>query len=151
MESELTIQQVADATGLTLHTLRYYEKAGLLPGVERNAGGHRRYQRSDVDWLLFLMRLRLTGMPIHKVREYFELVQAGDHTVDARGELLKSHRESVLNQIQELEKNLKVLNFKIDLYERGWTPIGPHDPDLMTLRDICMDLRAEMTEEKITK
>lgn len=71
---ELTIQQVAEDTGISVHTLRYYEKAGLLAPISRSMGGHRRYQERDVQFLLFLARLRSTGMPIYKVKEYADLL-----------------------------------------------------------------------------
>ena len=116
---ELTIQQVAEDTGLTVHTLRYYERAGLLSPVARNEGGHRRYTREDVGFLVFLNRLRTTGMPIQGVRRYAELVREGAHTVDARRALLEAHRDAVRRHMDELARNLDVLDRKIDLYECG--------------------------------
>lgn len=122
---ELTIQQVAEGTGLTVHTLRYYERAGLLPPVARNGGGHRRYTPRDVDFLIFLTRLRMTGMPIHQVRRYAELALAGDHTAEERKAMLVSHREAVKRHIDGLHRNLDALDLKIGLYENmkpGCTP-----------------------------
>ena len=118
-EEELSIQRVAEDTGLTVHTLRYYERAGLLSPVARNGGGHRRYTREDVGFLIFLTRLRTTGMPIHGVRRYAELVREGAHTVDARMALLQAHRDAVRHNIDELAHNLEVLDRKIELYECG--------------------------------
>lgn len=119
----LTIQEVAERTGLTAHTLRYYERAGLLSPVTRNEGGHRRYTSADVGFLVFLTRLRSTGMPIHSVRRYAELVREGDSTLDERRRILEGHRNAVRVHIGELEENLRVLDLKIASYECGYA--GP--------------------------
>lgn len=131
---ELTIQQVAEGTGLTVHTIRYYERAGLLPPVARNGGGHRRYLPHDVDSLLFLTRLRTTGMPIHGVRRYAELVREGDQTMAARQRMLEAHREAVRAHMDELALNLRVLDFKIGLYESGRDRPEPGDPAVEELK-----------------
>ena len=115
----LTIQQVSEDTGLSVHTLRYYERAGLLAPVTRNEGGHRRYSRDDVGFLVFLTRLRTTGMPIHAVRIYSELVRQGDATLDVRRRMLEDHRDAVRRQIADLTGNLDVLDRKIAKYECG--------------------------------
>jgi len=135
-QGTLTIQQVAEATGLSVHTLRYYEKAGLLEPVARNEGGHRRYRNRDVDSLLFLTRLRLTGMPIHRVREYAELVRGGKETLPARLKLLQDHRIAIVAQMAELEKNLAAVDFKIGLYDQGWVFTSEDDPCLAQLRGL---------------
>lgn len=131
---ELTIQDVAEATGLTVHTLRYYERAGLLPRVNRNEGGHRRYTTRDVDSLQFLTRLRATGMPIHQVRRYAELVREGEHTILDRQRLLEEHRTAIEERMADLERNLQVLDYKIGLYRSGWTGGQSVDPCLGELR-----------------
>ena len=119
----LTIQQVAEKTGLGVHTLRYYERAGLLSPVTRNEGGHRRYTSEEVDFLVFLTRLRTTGMPIHGVREYAELVRQGESTLDARRRMLEAHRDDIRRRMDELAGNLEILDRKIELYECGM--VGP--------------------------
>lgn len=140
MEPELTIQEASDATGLSAHTLRYYEKAGLLAPIERNDGGHRRYRQRDVDAVLFLAKLRLTGMPIQGVREYAELVRQGPDTIAERKALLERHRRDVCQQMAVLEKNLAVLDYKIGLYERNWIPGDASDPCIAELRKLCTPL-----------
>lgn len=115
----LTIQQVAEGTGLTVHTLRYYERAGLLPPVARNEGGHRRYTAEDVTFLVFLTRLRTTGMPIHQVRRYADLVRKGPDTSGERQRMLEDHRDAVRRHMDELNDNLRALDLKIGLYESG--------------------------------
>ena len=80
--AELTIGEVAERTGLTRHTLRYYERDGLMLGVDRGGSGHRRYSEHDLGWIELITKLRATGMPIREVRRYAELVRAGDGNED---------------------------------------------------------------------
>jgi DNA-binding transcriptional MerR regulator len=113
----LTISDAARAVGVSAHTLRYYERAGLmLDPVERTAATHRRYTDEDLRWVLLLTRLRATGMPIRRVREYADLVRAGAGNERERLELLEAHREAVLVQLEEIERSLAALDAKIDLY-----------------------------------
>jgi DNA-binding transcriptional MerR regulator len=113
---QLTISDVAEATGLTNHTLRYYERAGLLLGVGRNGSGHRRYNAQDVDWVVLVTRLRATGMPIRLIRRYAELVRAGEGNEAERLALLEAHRADVVAKIDELQHNLELIDYKIGLY-----------------------------------
>jgi DNA-binding transcriptional MerR regulator len=137
MDQGFTIQEVSKRTGLSVHTLRYYEKAQLLAPVDRSEGGQRRYQERDIDSLLFLTRLRLTGMPIHQVRLYAQLARQGAQTIEARKTLLWAHRQSVLDQIAGLQENLSIVDYKISLYEEGWIPTSSDDPCLDKLRRLC--------------
>ncbi|WP_220204638.1 MerR family transcriptional regulator [Reticulibacter mediterranei] len=118
MNTELTIQQVAERTGLSAHTLRYYERVGLLDMVGRASSGHRRYTEDDLSWLAFLMRLRATGMPIRQMLEYTRLRRQGSTTSTQRLALLEEHQRAVLTHMQELEQHLTVIEAKIDLYKR---------------------------------
>lgn len=113
---ELTISDVAERTGLTNHTLRYYERAGLLNGVGRNGSGHRRYTEGDLDWVVLVTRLRATGMPIRKIRQYAELVRTGEGNEADRLALLEAHRTEVVAKIEELRHNLELIDYKIGLY-----------------------------------
>ncbi len=111
-----TISEVAAYTGLSAHTLRWYERIGLMPDVDRSHTGQRRYTDRDLDWLDFVGKLRLTGMPVADMVRYAELVREGDHTYPERLELLVAHREDVRRRITELRDTLDVLDYKIDLY-----------------------------------
>lgn len=114
----LAISEAAAATGLSTHTLRYYERAGLmLDPVGRASSTHRRYGAADIAWVVFLTRLRSTGMPIATIREYTELVRRGDGTVEARRELLVRHRVSVLHQLEDITASLAAIDVKIAVYE----------------------------------
>ncbi|MDD9152991.1 MerR family transcriptional regulator [Plantibacter flavus] len=111
------ISDVAEQTGLSVHTLRYYERAGLMPRpIGRSSSTHRRYSEGDVSWVVFLTRLRSTGMPIATLREYTELAQRGDDTAEARLELLLRHRISFLARLEEMQQSLEVIDRKIELY-----------------------------------
>ncbi|WP_431947146.1 MerR family transcriptional regulator [Actinacidiphila sp. bgisy167] len=111
-----TISEVADITGLSAHTLRWYERIGLMPHVDRSATGQRRFTNRDLDWLAFVGKLRLTGMPVADMVRYAELVRLGDQTLCARRELLESTRRDVRRRIAELRDTLAVLDHKIDTY-----------------------------------
>jgi DNA-binding transcriptional MerR regulator len=114
----LTIAEVAARTGLTAHTLRYYERDGLMLGsVDRAASGHRRYSEGDLTWIEMITRLRSTGMPIRDVRRYADLVRAGDGNEAERLELLQAHRERVEAELARVTSHLRAIDYKIALYE----------------------------------
>lgn len=116
----LTIQQMAQISGLSAHTLRYYERAGLMPQhVGRHeANGYRYYTQRDANWLEFIKRLRATGMPIRDIQRYTELMCQGEDTVAARMQLLKQHRCRVEEYLSEVEQHLAAINTKIAHYEQ---------------------------------
>jgi DNA-binding transcriptional MerR regulator len=115
-----TISETAELTGLSVHTLRYYERAGLmLSSVDRASSSHRRYSQADITWVQFLTKLRSTAMPIARVREYVDLVRAGDDTTAARLELLQTHRLTVLAQLEEMTNSLAAIDYKIATYQKG--------------------------------
>lgn len=119
-DAPFSISDVAERTGLTTHTLRYYEREGLmLVPVDRASSTHRRYSDSDVAWVQFLTKLRSTNMPIATVREYVELARAGDGSEADRLELLLRHRITVLAQLDEITKSLAAIDYKIALYEKA--------------------------------
>jgi DNA-binding transcriptional MerR regulator len=116
-ETEMTIAEAAREAGVSVHTLRYYESEGLLLApVERNGSGHRRFSAEDVRWIVGCTKFRATGMPIHRIREYAELVRAGDGNESARLALLERHREDVLKRLGEIERNLELIDYKITHY-----------------------------------
>lgn len=114
----LTIAEVAERTGLSTDTLRYYEKAGLIEPVGRTAGNHRVYAAADLEWLTFLLRLRATGMSIADMQRFAELRAMGDDTVEARLLMLRRHRASLASRIRDLRRNATVLDDKIVHYQR---------------------------------
>jgi DNA-binding transcriptional MerR regulator len=114
--AELTIAEAAGAAGLSVHTIRYYERAGLLAPIERNGSGHRRFNERDLEWLVVCTKLRATGMPIRRVREYAELVRDGEGNEEERLALLEAHRADVKKRLAEVRKNLELIDYKIELY-----------------------------------
>ncbi|GAA0899320.1 MerR family transcriptional regulator [Pseudonocardia zijingensis] len=126
-ESGVTIAEAARRTGVSAHTLRYYERAGLVvTDVGRTESGRRRYRKLDLDWIRVCTRLRATGMPIRSIRRYAELVSAGRGNEPQRLDLLESHRAEVLARIAELQENLELIDHKIDVY-RGRMTAGDAD------------------------
>jgi DNA-binding transcriptional MerR regulator len=116
MNEKLTIQQVAEATGLSVHTLRYYERVGLIHPIGRAENTHRRYSMDDIGWIEFLMKLRATGMSIQQMQAYAELQRQGEESLPARLEMLKSHRQKVEETVNELSKHLELIDYKIQIY-----------------------------------
>jgi DNA-binding transcriptional MerR regulator len=116
MESHLSIDEVAKRTGLTAHTLRYYERIGLIAPVGRAPGGQRRYAASDLAWIEFLLRLRTTHMPIGKMLEFARLRGAGDPTVPERRRMLEQHLADVLADIEAMQESAASLRAKIGHY-----------------------------------
>ncbi len=113
----MTIAEAAEQSGLTAHTLRYYERDGLmLFPVERASTGHRRYTDRDLRWIEMVTRLRATGMPIRDVRRYADLVRAGAGNEQERLELLRDHRRAVLDQLAEVQDHLGAIDRKIGIY-----------------------------------
>lgn len=112
----MRIQAFAELTGLTAHTLRYYEKLGLLiPG--RNAYGHRDYRQSDVDWVAFIRRLKATGMPLEAIQRYALLRSLGESTVSGRRALLAEHADRLERQLAEQRDHLNLLKEKMAYYD----------------------------------
>ena len=114
--TDLTIAEAAAEAGVSVHTLRYYERAGLLTPIERNGSGHRRFSPEDLEWIVVCTRLRATGMPIRRIRQYADLVRAGDGNEAERLALLKAHREEVRERLREVRRHLELIDYKIDLY-----------------------------------
>lgn len=114
----MRIGELAASAGISRDTLRYYERAGLLPAPLRDAAGHRIYQRRDVEWLQFLMRLRATGMPISAMRRYGALRAEGEATLAARRTLLAAHRDRVRARMADMADSLAALDRKIAHYDR---------------------------------
>ncbi|WP_234381927.1 MULTISPECIES: MerR family transcriptional regulator [unclassified Streptomyces] len=115
-QTRYTISEVEARTGLTQHTLRWYERIGLMPHVDRSHSGQRRFTDKDLHWLAFVGKLRATGMSVADMVRYAELVREGEHTVDRRRELLEQTRREVRTRITELTDALAVLDFKIGMY-----------------------------------
>ncbi|MDR2192121.1 MAG: MerR family transcriptional regulator [Endomicrobium sp.] len=111
-----TISEIAQKYGLTAHTLRYYDKEGLLPFVERTESGARSFKESDFEWLAIIICLKQTGMPVKQIKEFIELCQKGKSTLGKRLELFKRQKKSIEEQIKVLNEHLNKVNFKLWYY-----------------------------------
>lgn len=120
---------LAAKAGRSVHTIRWYERQGLLPGVTRDAGGRRVYLPEHVQWLALMHRLRVTGMSIAEMRRYTALVIQGRRTLNERREMLTAHRAHVAETIAQWKRALRLIDHKIDFYG-AWLATGhrPHDP-----------------------
>lgn len=116
-QNRLTIQQVAEITGLSVHTLRYYERIGLIHPINRADNSHRRYSQDDIGWIEFLNKLRATGMPIQQMQRYAELQRQGDASLPERIQMLRELKEDAEAHISEIQEHLKLIYYKIDFYQ----------------------------------
>jgi DNA-binding transcriptional MerR regulator len=120
LEAELSIGDVAQRTGLSVHALRFYEREGLMLSqhVARGTGGHRRYTPMDVKWLVICIKLRASGMPLAEIRHYAELVREGPGNEQERLELLREQQVRVEHQLAELQECLRIITRKVGVYEQ---------------------------------
>ncbi len=117
METRLPVREAAARTNTSIHTLRYYERIGLI-STARGSNGHRQYFEHDLGWIRVLSCLRATGMPIQGMLGFAQIVREGEHTIPARREFLEQHRDQVRERIAELEQNLLIVEAKIQAYQR---------------------------------
>ena len=111
-----SIQDVSRKTGLTAHTLRYYEKEGLIPSIERSQGGIRQYTDEDLEALGLICCLKNTGMSLQEIARFVQLTQAGEYTLRERVNMLTEHRENVIARIAEMQKHLEKVTWKLNFF-----------------------------------
>lgn len=114
---EYTIKEVTEKYELSASTLRYYEKEGLLPKIKKNQSNQRIYNDSDLQWLDIIMCMRKTGMTIAYIKRYIELCQEGESTINERYKIFLKQKEILLQQKEQLEKNIDMVNYKINFYK----------------------------------
>lgn len=116
-----SIGQVAEKTGLSIHTLRYYEKEGIFPPIKRDEFGARVFDEEAIEWLRFACCLRDTGMTIEEMKGFAQLTLQGDQTIPERVGLLNRQKERVANQIKQLMNNMSMIEHKLEMYkEKLW-------------------------------
>ena len=118
----LSIKQAAIVSNVSVHTLRYYERIGLLPPIARDANGLRRYSERDLGAVNILLRLRDTGMSIQGMKQFASLLTQGDDGIPERLLLLEQHEKAVREKIRELESNLELIAAKIEIYKKHKNP-----------------------------
>ncbi len=112
-----SIGEVAEITKLTTHTLRYYDKFGLLPRVKKNSAGLRRFTDDDLNWINILECLKSTGLKLKDIKHYIDLLQKGDSTLSERHAIFLRQKELLQKQMADLQKTMEKLDFKIRYYE----------------------------------
>lgn len=115
----MKIAEVSAQYGLSSDTLRYYERVGLIPTVNRNESGVRDYNEIDLRRVEFIKCMRSAGLPIEVLIDYVALVQQGDKTIAARKEMLVEQRDLLVARMNEMQKTLDILNYKIEVYENA--------------------------------
>lgn len=113
----MNIAKFSELTSLTPHTLRYYEKLGLLTNISRTSSGHRAYSQADIEWVKFINRLKETGMPLEQILAYARLRAEGETTVTRRRALLQAHRDRIKARIESEIEHLRMLDLKINYYD----------------------------------
>lgn len=115
----MKIAEVSEHFGISADTLRYYERIGLFPPVNRSENGIRDYTESDLTRVEFIKCMRSAGLPIDVLIDYLGLVRQGDQTIAARKEILKEQRELLVGRMQEMQRTLDILDYKIRVYEEA--------------------------------
>ena len=136
-----TVGEMAKCLGVPSSTLRYYDKEGLLPIVERSSNGIRVFHEKDYEWLQIISCLKKTGMSLKDIRKYISLAMEGDGTIDERLELFKNQRKALEAQMAELQCAMDVLNFKCWYYETAKKAGTVEVPQTMTLDEIPEEFR----------
>lgn len=137
-----TVGEMAKLLGVPTSTLRYYDKEGLLPFVERSPGGMRLFQEKDYEWLQVIECLKKTGMPLKDIRVYVDMAMRGDSTIDDRLKLILKQREAVLAQMADLQKTLDTLEFKRWYYETAKQAGTTSVPRNMPVEEVPEQYRA---------
>lgn len=115
----MTITEVSKKFDISADTLRYYERIGLIPPVNRNSSGIRDYTEEDYNWVHFIKCMRGAGLPIEVLIEYVTLFQKGDETIGARKELLIEQRKVLIKKVEDMKKTIERLDYKIERYEQA--------------------------------
>lgn len=115
-EKRYTIKEAALRTGLTASALRYYDKEGLIPQLERSESGIRLYRERDIEWLNLICCLKNSGMSLEKIKEFMQACLGGSDTAEERKSLLEEHKAYILEQMKLLEHSLATINYKLEHY-----------------------------------
>ena len=136
-----TVGEMAKMLSVAPSTLRYYDKEGLLPFVERSGGGMRMFKEADFEWLFIIDCLKKTGMPIKDIRDFIEMVMKGDETIGERLELFRKQRKAVEEQISQLQATLDILNYKCWYYETAKKAGTTAVPREMNMNEVPEQMR----------
>ena len=137
-----TVGEMAKRLDVPASTLRYYDKEGLLPFVERSSGGIRMFQESDFEWLQIIGCMKKAGMSIRDIRQYIELALRGDDTIDTRLAMFRHQRDVLLAQLDELRHTLETVEYKCWYYETAKAAGTVKAPQQMADEDVPERFRA---------
>ena len=136
-----TIKEASDITGIPATTLRYYDKEGLLPHMERSDGGMRMFTEDDFEWFRFIERLKKSGMPIKEIKEFIDLYEQGDSTIEQRRDLIHARKKEVERQMEELQETLDFITYKCWFYDEAAKAGTTKVPQTMPLKDMPPKIR----------
>ncbi len=142
-----TVGEMAKLLGVTASTLRYYDKEGLLPFVERSSGGIRMFQESDIEWLQVIGCMKKAGMSIKDIRRYIEMALQGDDTIALRLAMFQRQRQVLQQQLQELRHTMEMVDYKCWYYEtaqKAGTVAVPQEMDLAQVPERFRKIRQEL-------
>lgn len=145
---QYTVGQMAKRLGVAPSTLRYYDKEGLLPYVERSEGGIRVFKESDYEWLSIIECLKQSGLSIKEIRRYIDLCRQGDATISQRLQLFVNRRRAVQQQMAQLQKTLDLLDYKLWFYETSEAAGTTSIHDGQTVEDIPEEYREAFTHAR---
>lgn len=137
-----TIGDAAKELGIPASALRYYDKEGLLPHMNRSGSGMRMFTEDDFEWVRFIEKLKLSGMPIKEIKRYVDLYEQGDSTIEQRRELIYARRAAVEKQMEELQQTLDFITYKCWYYDTALEAGTADVPHSMPLEDMPPDIRA---------
>ena len=133
----MKIAEVSEQFGMSVDTLRYYERVGLIPPVNRNESGIRDYNELDLRRVDFIKCMRSAGLPVEVLIEYVALVQQGDSTIEARKEILKEQRALLAARMEEMQKTLDILDHKLEVYEKA---VLTKEKKIVELQDQALEI-----------
>lgn len=142
-----TVGEMAKLLGITASTLRYYDKEGLLPFVERSSSGIRMFQESDIEWLQVIGCMKKAGMSIKDIRKYIEMALQGDNTIDLRLSMFRHQQEALKRQMTELQHTMEMVDYKCWYYEtakKAGTVDVPQEMELAEVPERFRKIRQEL-------
>jgi MerR family transcriptional regulator, aldehyde-responsive regulator len=119
----MTIKEAAQRTGISIDNLRYYERIGLIPEVQRTESGIRDYDEMAISWIEFAMKFKKAGVSLEAIREYIQLALQGESTKEARREILVETKVGLEKKLHDIQQTMDVINYKLDTYEQKCGPI----------------------------
>ncbi|WP_099467715.1 MerR family transcriptional regulator [Konateibacter massiliensis] len=114
---EYTIKQVSEKTSLSIYTIRYYDKEGLLPLIKRTESGNRKFTDNDMEWIGLICCLKNSGMSIERIKEFMHCCLKGEEGVEERRVILEQHKKNIEKQIEQLNKSMEIVDFKLEHYK----------------------------------